>query len=245
MVAPLCVAVVVLLLWQYTLRVPQVPPPTSIGAALRDNWDTIVTGARVTFWEEAFRGYLLGCGLGFVGGIACARFDWLRRGLVPYAVVSNAIPIIGLAPIMIFWFGLEWPSKAAVVVVLTFFPMLLNTVTGLTSASPLSHELLTSYAADGWTVFRKLQLPCALPMIFNGLKICSALSVIGAVIAEYFPGQIDGLGFQLQNQASSGVWDQVWAYALVACAVGILFYSALLLLERRLTFWHVSYRTRS
>jgi len=120
--------------------------------------------------------------------------------------------------------------------------MLINTVTGLTSYSPLARDLLTSYGASGWVVFTKLQLPGALPMIFNGLKICSTLSIIGAVIAEYFPGQINGLGFQIQNEASSGSWDVVWAYVAVTCGVGIAFYAALLVLERLLTFWHISYR---
>ena len=240
--APLAVLLAAGLLWQFGIHQAQLPPPSAIGSALRDNRDTILTGARVTFWEEALRGYLIGCGLGLLGGALCARVAWLRRGLLPYAVVSNSIPIIGLAPIMIFWFGLEWPSKAAVVAVLTFFPMLINTVTGLTSYSPLARDLLTSYGASGWVVFTKLQLPGALPMIFNGLKICSTLSIIGAVIAEYFPGQINGLGFQIQNEASSGSWDVVWAYVAVTCGVGIAFYAALLVVERLLTFWHISYR---
>ena len=240
--APLLVLAVALLWWQNGVHLAQLPPPGAILAALGEHREQVLQGARATFWEEALRGYLIGCGAGFLGGVLCARFGPLRRGVVPYAVVSNSIPIIGLAPVMIFWFGLEWQSKAAVVAVLTFFPMLINTVTGLTSASPLARELLSSYAAGEWTVFRALQFPTALPMIFNGLKICSTLAVIGAVIAEYFPGQIDGLGFQIQNDASSGNWALVWAYVLVACAISVAFYCALLLVERRLTFWHAGYR---
>lgn len=241
--APALVLVAVLSLWQFALHSYQVPPPLDIAAAIRDNRDTIWTGVRVTFWEEALRGYIAGCGLGFLFGVVCARFGWLRRGVIPYAVASSSIPIIGLAPVLIFWFGLEWPSKAAVVAVMTFFPMLINTVVGLTSFDALSRDLLTSYAAGGWTTFTKLQLPTAMPLVFNGLKICSVLSLIGAVIAEYFPGPINGLGFQLQNDASSGVWNLVWAYTVVTCLVGILFYSVLLIVERSVTFWHVSYRS--
>ena len=163
---------------------------------------------------------------------------------MPYAVVSNSIPIIAFAPIVIFWFGFGWESKAIVVVMLTFFPMLVNTVAGLTSYDPLSRELLRSYGANAWTVFWKLQLPSALPYVFNGLKICSTLSVIGAVIAEYFPGPNRGLGFEILNEANQSAWDQVWAGVAIACVIGIAFYAVVLVLERAFTFWHVSYRAQ-
>ena len=197
-----------------------------------------------TFWEEAFRGYVIGCGLAFIFAVLCVRFPLLRRGLMPYAVVSNSIPIIAFAPIVIFWFGFGWESKAIVVVMLTFFPMLVNTVAGLTSYDPLSRELLRSYAANSWTVFWKLQFPNALPYIFNGLKICTTLSMIGAVIAEYFPGPNRGLGFEILTKANEAAWDEVWAGVVLACAIGIAFYLLVLALERTLTFWHVSYRAR-
>ncbi len=197
-----------------------------------------------TFWEEAFRGYLIGCGLAFRRRRrVCAVPLSVRRGLIPYAIISNSIPIIASAPIVVFWFGFYWQSKAIVVVLLTFFPMLVNTVTGLTSYDALSRELLRSYAASPWTVFWKLQFPTALPYIFNGLKICTTLSMIGAVIAEYFPGPNRGLGFEILNQADEAAWDQVWAGVVVACVIGIVFYLAILLLERALTSWHVSYRS--
>jgi NitT/TauT family transport system permease protein len=238
--APALVLAALIIAWQFAFHTSQLPPPSDIVSAMRANGDTIWTGVRVTFWEEA----ILGCGSGFLVGVVCARFGWLRRGLVPYAVASSAIPIIGMAPVLIFWFGLEWPAKAAVVAVMTFFPMLVNTVAGLTAYDPLSRELLSSYGAGEWTVFRKLRLPASMPMVFNGLKICSVLSLIGAVIAEYFPGPIDGLGFQLQNEASNQTWDVVWAYTVVTCLIGIAFYCVLLVLERIVTFWHVSYRAR-
>ncbi len=241
--APSLVLAAALLLWQFTIKNAELSMPTSILAALGSNRDTIISATRVTFWEEALRGYIAGCGLGFLAGVLCARFDWLRRGLVPYAVLSNSIPIIAFSPVMVFWFGFEWPSKAAVVAVLTFFPMLINTAIGLTSYSPLSRELLASYGASRWTVFSKLELPSALPMIFNGLKICSTLSIIGATVAEYFSSLGTGLGSQINDGANGAQWDLVWACVLVACIGGIVVYATLLLLERLFTFWHVSYRT--
>ena len=243
--APGLVLAAALLLWQFTVKNAELSSPSSILAALGSNRDAIISAARVTFWEEALRGYIAGCGLGFLAGVLCARFDWLRRGLIPYAVLSNSIPIIAFSPVMVFWFGFEWPSKAAVVAVLTFFPMLINTAIGLTSFSPLSRELLASYGASRWTVFSKLQLPSALPMIFNGLKICSTLSIIGATVAEYFSSLGTGLGSKINDGAQAAQWDLVWACVFVACVAGIVFYSLLLLLERIFTFWHVSYRTET
>ncbi len=244
LLAPLIAFVVIVALWQYTVKLAQVPPPSQILSALGSSHATLLDDTVATFWEEALRGYLIGCALAFVFAAICVRFPFLRRGLMPYAVISNSIPIIAFAPVVIFWFGFGWESKAIVVVMLVFFPMLVNTVVGLTSYDPLSRELMQSYAASNWTIFWKLQLPSALPYIFNGLKICTTLSMIGAVIAEYFPGPNRGLGFEIINQANQAAWDQVWAGVLLACVVGIVFYMIVLGLERALTFWHVSYRAR-
>ena len=242
--APALAFVAILVLWEKTVTLAQLPPPTHILSALGASHATLLDDTVATFWEEAFRGYVIGCGLAFSVAVLCVRFPLLRRGLMPYAVVSNSIPIIAFAPIVIFWFGFGWESKAIVVVMLTFFPMLVNTATGLTSYDPLSRELLRSYAANAWTVFWKLQFPNALPYIFNGLKICTTLSMIGAVIAEYFPGPNRGLGFEILNKANEAAWDQVWAGVVLACAIGIAFYLVVLALERTLTFWHVSYRAQ-
>jgi len=242
--APAVTFVVIVLLWEKWLRIGQIPQPSSILSALNTAHATLLDDTVATFWEEALRGYLIGCGLGFAVAALCVRFPALRRGLMPYAVISNSIPIIAFAPIVIFWFGFGWEPKAIVVVMLTFFPMLVNTVAGLTSYDALSRELLRSYNANEWTVFWKLQFPNALPYIFNGLKICSTLSMIGAVIAEYFPGPNRGLGFEILNEANQSAWDQVWAGVVLACIIGIAFYMVVLGLERAMTFWHVSYRTR-
>jgi len=241
---PLLALVVIVVLWQKAATLSQLSHPADIWSAFVAAHDTLLDDAVATFWEEALRGYLIGCGLAFVVAAVCVRFPTLRRGLVPYAVVSNSIPIIAFAPVVIFWVGFDWQSKTIVVVLLTFFPMLVNTVAGLTSVDPLALELMRSYAASGWTVFWKLRLPSALPYIFNGLKICTTLSLIGAVIAEYFPGPNRGLGFEILEKANEAAWDQVWAGVLLACALSILFYVAVLSLERMLTFWHVSYRAQ-
>ena len=241
-VLPSVTFVALMLLWQNVISQPQVPPPSAILSALGSSHDKWIDDAIATFWEEALRGYLLGCGMAFLFAALCVRFPFVRRGMMPYAIVSNSIPIIAFAPVVIFLFGFDWQSKAIVVALLTFFPMLVNTVTGLTSYDPLSYELMRSYAAGKWTIFWKLQLPNALPYVFNGLKLCTTLSMIGAVIAEYFPGPNRGLGFEILNQANEAAWDQVWAGVTLACVIGIAFYLIVLVLERTLTFWHVSYR---
>lgn len=242
-VMPLVAFVAIMLLWQNVVKQAQLPPPSQIIGALGSSHSVLLDDTVATFWEEALRGYLIGCGLAFVFAVVCVRFPFLRRGVMPYAIISNSIPIIAFAPIVVFLFGFGWESKAIVVIMLTFFPMLVNTIAGLTSYDSLSRELMRSYAASGWAVFWKLQLPNALPYIFNGLKICTTLSVIGAVIAEYFPGPNRGLGFEILNQANQAAWDQVWAGVVLACIIGIAFYLAVLALERALTFWHVSYRS--
>jgi len=239
---PLLVFLVALLLWEKTVTLAQLPHPTRILAAFGDMRARLLDDAVTTFWEEALRGYVAGCGLAFVVAALCVRSPLLLRAITPYAVLSNSIPIIVSATIVIFWFGFYWQSKAIVVILLTFFPMLVNTVTGLTSYDPLSRELLSSYAANGWMVFTKLQLPNALPYIFNGLKICTSLAMIGAVISEYFPGPNRGLGYAILDRANEADWEHVWAAVVVACVIGIVFYMAVLALERALTFWHVSYR---
>jgi NitT/TauT family transport system permease protein len=241
---PALIFVAVALLWEKTASLKPLSHPSAIWTSLVAAHARLFDDVVATFWEEALRGYVLGCALGFVVAVVCVRFPSARRGLVPYAVISNSIPIIAFAPVVIFWFGFGWQSKAVVVALLTFFPMLVNTVAGLTSVDPLSRELLRSYAASDWTVFWKLQLPSALPYIFNGLKICTTLSMIGAVIAEYFPGPNRGLGSDIINQANVAAWDQVWAGVVLACAIGIVFYLVVLGVERALTFWHVSYRAQ-
>jgi NitT/TauT family transport system permease protein len=239
---PAIAFVAVMGLWEKVVSQPQLPPPSQILRAFAASHEKLLDDAVATFWEEALRGYVLGCGLAFIFAALCARFVFLRRGVMPYAIVSNSIPIIAFAPVVIFWFGFGWQSKAIVVALLTFFPMLVNTVTGFTTYDPLSLELLHSYGASRWAIFWKLQLPNSLPYVFNGLKLCTTISMIGAVIAEYFPGPNRGLGFEILNQANMAAWDQVWAGVTLACVIGLLFYVLVLLLERGLTSWHVSYR---
>jgi NitT/TauT family transport system permease protein len=143
---------------------------------------------------------------------------------------------------MVMWFGFDWHSKAAVVVVMTFFPMLVNTVAGLSASGTLERDLMRSYAASWWTTLVKLRLPAALPFIFNALKINSTLALIGAIVAEFFGTPTVGMGFRISIEAGRMALDMVWAEIAVAAIAGTAFYGLVALIERSVTFWHPSYR---
>jgi NitT/TauT family transport system permease protein len=184
----------------------------------------------------------MGCGAGFVVAVLVDRVPFLQRGLLPIGNLVSALPIVGVAPIMVMWFGFDWPSKAAVVVIMTFFPMLVNTVTGLAEAGSLEKDLMRSYGAGYWQNLFKLRLPVALPFIFNALKINSTLAMIGAIVAEFFGTPIVGMGFRISTEVGRMNVDMVWAEIVVAAIAGSIFYGVMALLERRFTFWHASYR---
>jgi NitT/TauT family transport system permease protein len=166
----------------------------------------------------------------------------LQRGLLPLGNLVSALPIVGVAPIMVMWFGFDWQSKAAVVVIMTFFPMLVNTVAGLAAAGHMERDLMKTYGADYRQTLLHLRLPAALPFIFNGLKINSTLALIGAIVAEFFGTPIVGMGFRINTEVGRMNIDMVWATIVVAALAGSAFYGLLALLERRVTFWHASYR---
>jgi NitT/TauT family transport system permease protein len=188
-------------------------------------------------------GYALGCGAGFAAAILIDRSPFLQRGLLPLGNFVSALPIIGIAPIMVMWFGFDWPSKAAVVVVMTFFPMLVNTAQGLAAASAIEKDLMRTYAAGYWQTLLKLRLPAAAPFIFNALKINSTLALIGAIVAEFFGTPIVGMGFRISTEVGRMNIDMVWAEIAVAAVAGSVFYGAVAALERATTFWHPSVRS--
>ena len=176
------------------------PPPLAIWARLIHSLPTLAADFRQTFLKAVLTGYALGCGAGFLAAIAIDRSPFLQRGLLPLGNFVSALPIIGIAPIMVMWFGFDWQSKAAVVVVMIFFPMLVNTVAGLAAATPMERDLMRSYAAGYWQTLVKLRLPAAAPFIFNALKINSTLALIGAIVAEFFGTPIVGMGFRISTE---------------------------------------------
>lgn len=245
--AVIVVAVVILLLWEGLIAVFKIqqfllPSPSVIAGTFLNTYPRLVSGAWVTF-QNAFWGFLIGCTAGILFGMVAARFISFSKALLPVAIAVNAIPIIALAPIFNNWFGALSPtSKIAIVVVLTFFPAMISTVRGLTSVEPLQLELMQSYAASSGDVFRKLRLPNALPYIFSALKLATTLSMIGAIVSEYFGGSTAGLGFRIRDDAGLFKYPEAWAAILMASLGGILFYLLVSAVERAMLSWHVSFR---
>lgn len=247
-VIPVIFGVWLLLLWEFITRgagVPQVllPSPSLIGERFSNSIPILVADFKQTFLKAVLIGYAMGCTAGFIVAILIDRSPFLQRGLLPIGNLVSALPIVGVAPIMVMWFGFDWPSKAAVVIVMTFFPMLVNTIAGLSAASPMQHDLMKTYASNYWQTLFKMRLPEALPFIFNALKINSTLALIGAIVAEFFGTPIVGMGFRISTEVGRMNVDMVWAEIAVAAMAGSLFYAVLSLIERMCTFWHPSIRT--
>jgi NitT/TauT family transport system permease protein len=234
-------------LWQVVVvgfAVPPVllPPPSRIAVQLAAQAWTLANDFRQTFLKAVLAGWALGCASGFAVAVLIDRVPFMQRGLLPLGSLVSAVPIVGIAPIMVMWFGFDWQSKAAVIVVMTFFPMLINTLAGFAASDPMSRDLMRSYGASYWQTFFKLRLPGALPFVFNALKINSTLALIGAIVSEFFGSPISGLGFRISVEIGRMNVDVVWATIAVAALAGSLFYGVLAGLERLLTFWHPSYR---
>lgn len=246
-VIPLMFGVAILVIWEAATRaggVPPIllPPPSQIWARIVASLPTLWADFQQTFLRAVIIGYALGCGAGFLVAIAIDRSPFLKRGLLPLGSFVSALPIVGVAPILVMWFGFDWPSKAAVVVVMTFFPMLVNTVAGLNASGQMERDMMRTYAAGYWQTLFKLRLPAAAPFIFNALKINSTLALIGAIVAEFFGTPIVGMGFRISTEVGRMNVDMVWAEIAVAALAGSLFYGVVVLVERAVTFWHPSVR---
>ena len=244
---PLLFGLWLLYLWQLLTEgfaIPEVllPPPGHIAAVLVASLPVLGEDFVQTFLKSMVPGYVIGCGAGFITGVLIDRVPFLQRGLLPIGNLVSALPIVGIAPIMVMWFGFDWQSKAAVVVVMTFFPMLVSTIAGLGALGRIERDLMRTYAASYGQTLRFARLQAALPFLFTALKVNSTLALIGAIVAEFFGTPIHGMGFRIS--ASVGRMDipLVWATIAVAALTGSAAYGGIALLERSLTFWHPSFR---
>ncbi|SSC66853.1 ABC transporter permease [Ciceribacter selenitireducens] len=244
---PLIFGITLLVIWECLVHgfdIPSIllPAPSMIWARLTSSVPTLWADFQQTFLKSVLTGYALGCGLGFAVAILVDRSPFLQKGLLPIGNFVSALPMVGVAPIMVMWFGFDWQSKVAVVVIMTFFPMLVNTVQGLSAASHMERDLMRTYAASWWQTLVKLRLPAAWPFIFNALKINSTLALIGAIVAEFFGTPIVGMGFRISTEVGRSNVDMVWAEIAVAALAGSIFYGLVALAERWVTFWHPSVR---
>ena len=244
---PFIFGATLVLVWEMVVRglnVPMVilPAPSVIAMRFASSLPILWVDFVQTFLKGALGGYVIGCAAAFLVAILVDRYDFLRRGLLPVGNFVAALPIVGTAPILVMWFGFDWQSKAAVVVVMVFFPMLVNTVQGLQASDAMQRDLMRTYAAGYWRTLLKLRLPAAMPFVFNGLKIGTTLALIGAIVAEFFGSPVLGMGFRISTSVGQLALDLVWAEIVVAAIAGSAFYGAMSLFERRVTFWHPSQR---
>lgn len=218
------------------------PPPSVVAQTFAASTDILWVDFQQTVVKGALRGFVIGTVAAFITAILIDRSQFLTRGLLPIGNFIAALPIVGIAPILVNWFGFDWQSKAAVVVVMVFFPMLVNTVQGLRETSAMQRDLMRTYAAGYWQTLLKLRLPAAMPFVFNGLKIATTLALIGAIVAEYFGSPTRGMGFRISTGVGSLSIDLVWAEIAVAALAGTAFYGTVAFVERIVTFWHPSQR---
>jgi NitT/TauT family transport system permease protein len=244
---PLLFGVLLLAVWQvacvgYAIPSILLPPPLAIAHAAFTHGPILAVDFEQTVLRSVIPGWLLGSLAGLLAAIALDRSAFLRAGVLPLSALVSAMPIVGVAPIMVMWFGFDWPSKVAVVVVMTFFPMLVNATAGLAQASAMERDLMRSYGAGYRQSLVKLRLPAALPFIFNALKLNSTLAMIGAIVAEFFGTPIRGMGFRISTEVARMNLDVVWAEIALAAVTGGTLFAGLALLERSVTFWHASLR---
>ena len=247
----LVVFIATILAWEALVRsgalgnIP-LPAPSQILAALQENWAAgrwPLARAAVATLFEAVGGLVIGTVAGVAVAFAAARFATARELLLPLAVAASAVPIIAFAPLMNNWFGVLNPlSKMMIVAVLVFFPVVVNVTRGLTQVDPAALELMRSYAASEWTVLRVLRIPNALPYFFTALKVAVTLSLIGAIVGEYFGGSSDVLGRVVVQSANALRFDVTWAAIVLAAATGIAFYLVIVGIERLVIPWHASLR---
>jgi NitT/TauT family transport system permease protein len=239
----------ILFFWQVgvtVFEVPRVllPAPLAIVDSMAEHGDLLARDFVQTVLKAVLIGWAAGSGLGFCVGVAIDRLPFLQRGLLPVASLSSTVPLVAVAPIMVMWFGFEWPSKAAVVVLMTFFPMLVATLAGLQAAGRVERELMHSYAAGYLRTLIDLRLPCSVPFIISALKVNASLALIGAIVAEFFGSPTVGLGFRISTEAAKMNLSLVWGAIVVAAVTGSVAYALLVQLERRWAFWHPSVRSK-
>ena len=252
----IAIAVGVVLLWEILVVIFDIqqfllPKPSAIFGEFAhqvnlwlapDERSILFESSGATFWE-AFGGFIIGCGSGILVALITSRWTIVSEATMPFAIAANSVPIIAFAPIMNNWFGITNPaSKMAIVAIIVFFPTMINTVRGLTLVDAEELELMRSYAAKPADIMLKLRIPNALPYIFSALRVASALSLIGAVVAEFFGGPRATLGVYITQEASAFDFAKAWAAIMMASIIGIAFYLVVLIAERRLMPWHVSFR---
>lgn len=244
---PAVFGLTIVIVWELMVRGFEVnpvilPAPSSVVERIMLEGPILWADFKQTVLKGALVGYIIGTVAAFGVAILADRSEFLTRGILPVGSFMAALPIVGTAPILVKWLGSDWESKAAVVAVMVFFPILVNTVAGLKDTTGMQRDLMRTYAAGYWSTLFKLRLPSAAPFIFNGLKIGTTLALIGAIVAEFFGSPTVGMGFRISTSFGQLALDMVWAEIMVAAVAGSAFYGLVTVIEKRVTFWHPSQR---
>lgn len=240
---PALLLIGLLVAWELVVRVFDIeqfilPSPVAIAETWVTYFPELFAAARFTF-VEIIGGLVIGATGGIVVGIITARYASMRDSLMPFAVAASSVPILAFAPLFNNWFGLDQQlSKAMIAAALCFFPVMINTVRGLTTVDPQAIELLRSYAATEGEVFRKVRVPNALPYIFTALRLAVTLATIGAVVGEYFAAPRASLGQYIATYSAFLNFERSWAAIVFACAIGIGLYLVVVAAERIIMPWH-------
>jgi len=224
-----------------TLGIKQfiLPSPVAIGSSVVANLPELWQSASYTL-VEILLGLAIGVIAGLLAGVVTAQYGAFRESILPFAIAANSIPIIAFAPIFNNWFGIDKQlSKAMIAAAICFFPVMINTVRGLTSASPAALELMRSLAASDAQIMRKVRIPAALPYIFTALRVATTLATIGAIIGEYFGAPKVSLGQYIVTYSSYLNFERSWAAIVFACVIGIGLYVAVVVAERIVAPWTI------
>jgi NitT/TauT family transport system permease protein len=244
---PLIFGITLLLMWEcfvvgFEVNPVFLPRPSDIILRMTNEVSWLWADFNQTIIKGALTGYFIGGLAALAVAVLADRSEFLTRGVLPAGSFMAALPIVGIAPIFVKWFGSDWQSKAAVVAVMVFFPILVNAVAGLRDTTSMQRDLMRTYGAGYWPTLFKLRVPAAMPFIFNGLKIATTLALIGAIVAEFFGSPTVGMGFRISTSFGQLALDMVWAEIVIAALAGSAFYGIVTLIEKGVTFWHPSQR---
>ena len=246
--APIAFAVFVLVIWQVLATVTSIPAsslpsPVEVAQAGWDHRQLLFDNSWVTV-VEILVGLLVAIVLGISLAVLIHSSKLVERALYPWMVVSQMIPIVAIAPIILIWTGFDLRPKVIVIALVSFFPIAVNMIDGLRAADPQLLRLIKTMRASSWQAFRLVQLPAALPHLFSGLKVAAAFSVVGAVFAEWV-GSSEGLGHLILVFNNGAETAAMFATVFVLSLVGVALFGFVLLLERLLMPWYFALRDGS
>lgn len=239
-VLPILFLILGILIWAIIIQlfhIPQylLPSPLAIISDFFGNFSSLLYHAGVTLCE-AIIGFLIANLLGMLVAVGFAHSETLEKGAYPYAIALKTTPVVAMAPLLLLWFGNGIWSKVASAALISFFPAIVNTTKGLKSVDVEAMDLFKSLSATKWQIFTKLRLPTALPYIFSALKISTSLAIVGAIVGE-FVGANRGIGYLILISSYHLETVKMFSAVIAAALSGILFFSVIAFLERRLVFW--------